>query len=353
MERSELKTVRSKLVSNIINTLLMTGEKIETGNKWTDFTWSGNNCHVASHKLVGRGKKYMVMEYCRDTSSDLQSPNNIIIFVDYENPNTFYKIPTEVLYSEVNWGLEHDRQNFHITNTADVLQNTGLCISIAMDKFLGLQGLEVFDIRAIREKLPKQYEKLVNKLTNQFFKKGLMSWDQISSMAWEGFALAMNTFDNTRSDMSFTRFAAFAIRNNILTSIDNELRVVKLSAYAQKKVSGQFGEAALFNSVSINHQANDDDKTPKDVKMNMYTSAKFADGDIFEYMYSRLEEQFSGRDCLIFYKTFGLKGYDDMKGKDIAIEMGISEGLVSQKIKKIATWIRKDTELCEMLQNLV
>ena len=42
-----------------------------------------------------------------------------------------------------------------------------------------------------------------------------------------------------------------------------------------------------------------------------------------------------------------------MKGKDIAAEMGISEGLVSQKVKKIVTWIRKDNELCEMLSNLL
>ena len=42
-----------------------------------------------------------------------------------------------------------------------------------------------------------------------------------------------------------------------------------------------------------------------------------------------------------------------MKGKDIAKEYNISEGLVSQKIKRITTWIRKDNELCEMLANLV
>jgi hypothetical protein len=41
-----------------------------------------------------------------------------------------------------------------------------------------------------------------------------------------------------------------------------------------------------------------------------------------------------------------------MKGKDIAKEFNISEGLVSQKIKKITTWIRKDDAICEMLQNL-
>jgi DNA-directed RNA polymerase specialized sigma subunit len=42
-----------------------------------------------------------------------------------------------------------------------------------------------------------------------------------------------------------------------------------------------------------------------------------------------------------------------MKGKEIAKEMGVSEGLVSNRNKKIIEWIRKDTNLCEVLANLL
>ena len=55
----------------------------------------------------------------------------------------------------------------------------------------------------------------------------------------------------------------------------------------------------------------------------------------------------------MFYMSFGLNGYEETKGKDIAIEFGVSEGLVSQKIKKIIQYIRKDEELCEILANLL
>ena len=51
--------------------------------------------------------------------------------------------------------------------------------------------------------------------------------------------------------------------------------------------------------------------------------------------------------------TFGLKDENEEKGKDIAKMLGVSEGLVSQKVKKIVTWIRKDNDLCEMLSNLL
>jgi RNA polymerase sigma factor (sigma-70 family) len=209
-----------------------------------------------------------------------------------------------------------------------------------------------------REKndLAVKYTPLVNKLINQYYSKGhiggLTGWDQISSMAWEGFAIAINTFDSERSTMSFTQFAAFSIRNNILTSLDNELRTVKLSAYAQKKAVEK-GET-LWNSVSIdrNVASRDDDQKPQDIKLGMVTQAKFDDGDLFSYMYSRLENQFTQRDCTIFYMAFGLNGYEEFKGKEIAKELKISEGLVSQKIKKMTKWIKQDAELCEMLQNL-
>ena len=100
-----------------------------------------------------------------------------------------------------------------------------------------------------KNSLAKQYEPLVNKITKQFVERVKVSWDDVKSMAWEGFALAIEQYDETKSKMNFTQYAGFAIRNNILTSLDNELRVVKLSNYAQKKAIEK-GEA-VFNSVSI------------------------------------------------------------------------------------------------------
>lgn len=203
-----------------------------------------------------------------------------------------------------------------------------------------------------RNELAKQYEPLVNKLTKQYTSRIQVEWNIVKSMAQEGLVIAMNSYDETKSKMSFTQFAAFAIRNNILSKLDEELRTVKLSSYAQKKAK-EAGES-LFNTVSIDQPVSaDEDVKPREIVMGMYESAKFDDGDVYDYLYSRIDEKFLERDCKIFYKTFGLKGEEEMKGKDIAVEMGISEGLVSQKVKKIISWIRKDNELCEMLSNLL
>jgi RNA polymerase sigma factor (sigma-70 family) len=203
-----------------------------------------------------------------------------------------------------------------------------------------------------KNKLAIQYKPLVVKMTKQFFDRGLTDWDAIESMAWEGLALAMNNYDETRSKMNFTQYAAFAIRNNILTSLDNELRTVKMSNYMQKKAASR-GDA-LYTNVSLDARRDDDDRggCGKEFKFDAYTKPTFSDGDVYEYIYDRIESKFSERDCTMFYKAFGLKGYSDKKGKDIAQEYGVSEGLVSQKIKKITSWMRKDTDMCEMLQNL-
>lgn len=355
MTRKELEAIRKKNIQSIVNTLSMIGEKVKvTDNNDYSFTWDGHFCHVSSHKVVGAQRKYMVVEYCTDVRSDIQRNTPISIFIDYENPSVFYSIPTTKLYNNINNGLVSNKRNFHITNTGDVLRNNGLCISVDFDTFVNMDGIRSYNIKEVIDRLPEQYTPLVNKLIGQFFSKNTTSWDQLYSMAWEGFALAIHNYDAFRSKMNFMQYAAFAIRNNILTSLDDELRTVKLSNYAQKKAIEK-GEA-LFNSVSIDSATRDDDEDrPMNNKLALQISskAKFDDGDVFEYVYSRVESSFTERDCLIFYKAFGLKGYDDMKGKDIAKEFGISEGLVSQKIKKITTFIRKDDELCEMLQNLM
>lgn len=206
-----------------------------------------------------------------------------------------------------------------------------------------------------KNKLVEQYEPLINKITKQYSTKVKASWEDIKSMAYEGFAIAINSYDSTRSKMTFAQFAGFAIRNNILTGLNNELRTVKLSAYAQKKAT-ENGDA-VFNSVSIEtNWDSDSDRTggpnKKDM-LNLRQEEKFSDGDIFETLYTKLENNLPMRDCEIFYRSFGLKDFDEEKGKDIAVHFGISRALVSIKLNAVIKFIQKDTELIDVLSNLL
>lgn len=203
-----------------------------------------------------------------------------------------------------------------------------------------------------KNKLAIQYEGLVNKMTYQFASKIAMDWNDIKSMAYEGLALAIEQYDSERSSMNFMQFAAFAIRNNILTSLDNEARTIKMSAYNQKKAK----EEGITNyKIRIDLQVNqpdDDSKAIKEMVLGTYEDAKFADGDVFETIYEMLGEKFSARDCEIFFRTFGLNGYEEEKCKDIAKMFELSIGMVSIINKKIIKYIRSNENMCELLANL-
>lgn len=203
-----------------------------------------------------------------------------------------------------------------------------------------------------KNQLVKQYEPLMNKLVNQFFKKVQCPWEDLKSYAYEGFSLAIQKYDENKSSMSFTQYAAFAIRNNILTALNSELRTVKMDAYAQK-ITAENGIPS-FNMISIDSCTNDDESEHyRKIILSEVVEDKFSNGDIFEYLYSRIEDEFSYRDCEMFYKTFGLKGFDITKNKDIAKLYNVSEGLSCQKVSKIIKWIRKDNDLCEQLSLLL
>jgi RNA polymerase sigma factor (sigma-70 family) len=201
-----------------------------------------------------------------------------------------------------------------------------------------------------KNEFAKNYEPLVNKLTKQFVDKVHYPWDEIKSMAYEGLAIALNTYDPNRSTMSFTQFAGFAIRNNILTCLDKEVRTIKLSAYAQKKVESR-GES-VFNTLSIDTNVCDDE-CPSGYNRIPRQEETFSDGDVFETLYTKLGENFSTRDCEIFYRYFGLKSYDEEKGKDIAKYFGVSCSLVSNRLKAIIRYIQRDEDLVEILSNLL
>lgn len=207
-----------------------------------------------------------------------------------------------------------------------------------------------------KNKFANQYKNLVVKLVKQTVDKGFSDWDQIESAAWEGFALAMENYDETRSKLNFTQYAAWSIRNRILYSLDEELRTVKVSYYQRKKAEGK--NEPIYSRIGFDKNNNNEDNDSSDSfkKFNlegMHSNPTFADGDIYEYMYTRLNKRFPKNQCEMFYRSFGLNGFDEMKGKDIAKEYGVSEGLVSQKVKKIVTWMKSDNEMCEMLGNLI
>ena len=129
-----------------------------------------------------------------------------------------------------------------------------------------------------KNQLVKQYEPLINKLVAQFINGNVKcSWKDLKSYAYEGFAIAIQKYDDSRSTMNFTQYAAFSIRNNILTALNNELRTVKLDAYAQKVVEKQGGSS--FNMISIDSFTQDDEtERCRKIVLSEVIDDKFSNG---------------------------------------------------------------------------
>lgn len=204
-----------------------------------------------------------------------------------------------------------------------------------------------------RNELVKKHEGLICKVTNQFARKINMPFEDIKSMAYEGFIYAMDTYDSGKSNLTFTQYAGWSIRNAVLNSISNECRTVKMSTYFAKKAQER-GDTT-FTSVELNERVATAGGTVDVYEMNspFVYSDKFSDGDVLETLYQHLEDHFSQMNCDIFYRRFGLKGYSEHNGKELAEMYNISCSSISGKVKAIITYIQKNSELCELLASLM
>jgi RNA polymerase sigma factor (sigma-70 family) len=197
-----------------------------------------------------------------------------------------------------------------------------------------------------RNELAKKYLPLVKKISNQFFNSSPLEYDEIEGFAWEGFVLAMNKYDPTKSDMSFTSYAAFGIKNAIMNGINSSGQTIAVSLYNRKKMAEK-GEI-IPTSISLEKNFENEDHL---------LSLGFEDDVVFDnpwrVMLDKVKANFDEEYVDIFCSVYGLDGHDVEKGKDIAERLGISGCLVTKRTKKIIEFIKNDKELSSILRDLL
>lgn len=203
----------------------------------------------------------------------------------------------------------------------------------------------------VRSALVVQFDRLINKITAQEYRKVDYPWDEIYSMALEGFVNAMNDYDPERSNMNFAQYAGFAILNNIHNRMTEECRTVRFTSYAveqaRKKGTTQFTTVRIDTSISDN-----DDMKPRETRLGMVENENFSCGNVYEYLYTRIDERFNETDRFCFYAYYGLNGVNEMQVAELAAKFGVTSGRISQRIKKVVNYIKHDEDLCEMLGSL-
>jgi RNA polymerase sigma factor (sigma-70 family) len=193
----------------------------------------------------------------------------------------------------------------------------------------------------------EQYKPLINKIIQQLLAKKLpLMYDDMQGYAYEGLMYAYRTFREGTSQ-NFTQYAAWCIRNFILTGMNEEGHTIKFNNYHQKKAA-EAGETLVVRSIDTFY-GDDDGNNPEDklgflgVSDEVDNLEEFA-GIIIAYVKSH----FPPRDADIFITSMGFSG--KVKGKDIAAKYGISSALVTITNKKIIRAIRENKTLMSTLE---
>lgn len=213
-----------------------------------------------------------------------------------------------------------------------------------------------------RGEIAKKYIPLIEKLVKQFEDKSPLSKEELRSAAMLGLVNAMNDYKNPEElekagksgNMSFTSYAAYRIKQQILNDINDFSRDVKISKYYQNKLKDEGEDTNREFSIDSLY-ANDDDDKPMSID-RFFGLAEEDDTlsmrekeEMYNKLFKRIESKFSVRDCTMLYKVFGVNGYKPEKVKDIAKELGISSPAVVQACSRIVKFCAND-KYCQELK---
>lgn len=214
-----------------------------------------------------------------------------------------------------------------------------------------------------RNAIAKKYIPLIEKLVKQFEKESSLSKEELRSAAMVGLVNAMNEYKNPEElekagksgNMSFTNYAAYRIKQQILSDMTEYSRDVKISKYYQDKLKNAGEDTTREFSIDSLYADGDDD-TPMSID-RFFGLAEEDDTleqkekeELYSKLFKRIESKFSTRDCIMLYKVWGVNGYKPVKVKDIAKELGISAPAVVQACARIIKFVAND-KYCKDLKN--
>lgn len=222
-----------------------------------------------------------------------------------------------------------------------------------------------------RARVAKTYMSLVMGIANKYRGSGL-DWNGLVSAGMLGLTNAMRDYRtpdyyaNLEGDeadakkykkLSFKQYAGWRIKQQILNDINEFSRTVRITQYQYKKNVDSGNTKGNFNSISIDQHTQDEDDRGMAIDRMIGASSSSTENDFelsdtMKQLKKILEKQFSQRDCVIFYKVFGLFGYEDMKQKDIAKELGVTPALVNIITKKIISHLQSSPGAKKYLQEL-
>ena len=226
-----------------------------------------------------------------------------------------------------------------------------------------------------RERCARQYAGLVTAIASKYRGSGL-DWNSLISAGYLGLTKAMSDYHRPdevvdmedgldkeakaevkkQKNLTFKQYAGWRIRFQILNDINELSRTVKITQYEYEKNKAAGNTKGNFNTVSVDQTLDDEGQTLVD-RMTAFSNDNDAfKGDTktqWDKVYKLIDDKFSARTASVFYKYFGLRGYKQMSGVEIAKEMHITGAAVSMYIKHIITFLKSDKRTINLLTDLL
>lgn len=228
-----------------------------------------------------------------------------------------------------------------------------------------------------QETMAIQYKPLVYKIARQWFGKTPLTNDDVIGFAYEGLVYAMNNFtpeeqqDPNKKRQTFPQYAAYQVLYYILNGLHREGHIVRYSAYNQKKDREAGKTTFLYKSLdTMEAFAGDvadspyaDGQGDGSCGLDQMTVPDFSEemtpektDDIYNILYDFVESRFNKRDCDIFYRYYGLKGYrgtdKPQTGTIIAKKYHLSNPSITLITKRIIQTIKADKTMMNYLEEL-
>lgn len=224
-----------------------------------------------------------------------------------------------------------------------------------------------------RDKVAKTFMGLVIAIANKYRDSSGLDWNGLVSAGMMGLTNAMRDYrtpdyyvnlsgaDETEAKkykkLSFRQYAGWRIKQQILNDINEYSRTVRITQYEYNKNVASGNTRGNFNSISIDGFSKDDEDRGLAVDRLIGASTDYGErnhelSDTMRLLRRIIEKKFSQRDCMIFYKVFGLFGYEDMKQKEIAKELNVTPALINIITKKIISFLQSAPNAKELLQEL-
>lgn len=193
----------------------------------------------------------------------------------------------------------------------------------------------------VRENIARIYQPLIHKIARQQVGRVALCYDDILGYANLGLVDALNLYNPERG-ASFKQFLSYRILYAIQNGSNTEGHIVRFSAVEQKKRRERGESTWIRESIENTSIENYDGDF-------VYELQNFDSKDALNSLCEYIDSKFNEKDCSIFYHTFGLNGYKQMKGKDIAALYGCSAPNVSIVVRKIIRYIRGNVDLMSNL----